>query len=334
MAFCCLLPASFLSAQEAESISIFDYFFNQQDSLPIVKLDTNWGLLLRTKMAEQYQEATFSFKLADGSWVDWDVKLKTRGNVRKEVCSYPPVKVKIPKRDLRGLGFNTMNEIKFVLPCGNSKKDLDYLFKEALIYKLYEQIHPICIRARIVKMEALRDNKQRFSSYGILIEHEEEISNRLHCDIVDRGVINSSVLERDAYLKMVFFEYMISNTDWSVPNRHNLLLVHVPDYSNRVVPIPYDFDYSGLVNTHYAVPADVFPIKSVTERYFMGLNVTEEEALQTARFFLEKKEDLLRCVNGYEFLEERPCKDVRESLEEFFEILEDEKKVVKTFIKN
>ncbi|MBK7410173.1 MAG: hypothetical protein IPJ40_20235 [Saprospirales bacterium] len=72
----------------------------------------------------------------------------------------------------------------------------------------------------------------------------------------------------------------------------------------------------------------------MTERYFMGLDVTEEEALQTARFFLEKKEDLLRCVNGFEFLEERACKEVRESLEEFFEILGDEKMVVKTFVKN
>ncbi|MBK7410172.1 MAG: hypothetical protein IPJ40_20230 [Saprospirales bacterium] len=162
LAFCCLLSASFLSAQEPESISIFDYFYNQHDSLPLVKLDTNWGLLLRTKMAEQYQDARFSFQKVDGSWADLDVKLKTRGNIRKEVCSYPPVKVKIPKRDLRGLGFNSMNEIKFVLPCGNSKKDLDYLFREALIYKLYEQVHPICIRARIVKMEALRDTKERF----------------------------------------------------------------------------------------------------------------------------------------------------------------------------
>lgn len=331
LACCLLLPASFLPAQEGSSGSIFNFLL-EQDSIPSLKIDTNWGRLLRTKMAETYQDARFSYYGADGQQVDLDVKLKTRGNIRKEVCTYPPVKIKIPKRDLREQGFNSLNEIKFVFPCGNSKKDLDYLFREALIYKLYEQIHPICVRTRLVKMEAVRDSKQRFNSYALLLEHEEEIQSRLHCEMVNRGIIVSTVLDRDTYLKMVFFEYMISNTDWSVPNRHNLLLLQVPDFSERVLPVPYDFDYSGLVNTHYAVPAAIFPIKSVTERYFMGRDVTKEEALRTARFFIEKKDALLQCVTGYPVLEKRSREEVMESLEEFFNILQDENQVLKTFV--
>ena len=329
---CCMLfPGASLVAQEAPTPSIFDFLY-RQDSIPSLKIDTNWGQLLRTKLSEKYQDARFSFSQADGKAVEMDVKLKSRGNIRKEVCTYPPVKVKMAKKDLREQGFNSMNEIKFVFPCGNSKKELDYLFREALIYQLYEYIHPICIRTRLVRMEAVRGSKLRFDSYALLLEHEEEIQKRLQCDMVTRGIIVSSVLDRDTYLKVVFFEYMIANTDWSIPNRHNLLLVHISDFSERVLPIPYDFDYSGFVNTHYAVPAEIFPIKSVTERYFMGRDVTEEEALQTARFFLEKKEELLQHVAHYEFLEKRSREDVTESLEEFFQILEDEKTVLKTFV--
>jgi len=318
--------------QDAEPISLFDQFCQQTDSLPQLKLDTNWGRLLRTKMNEQYQEGQFSFHNSEGEWVSIEVKLKTRGNVRKQICNYPPVKVKIPKRELKRMGYNAMNELKFVFPCGNSKKDLDYLYREALVYQLYEYIHPLHLRSSLAKVEAVRGEKLKFDSYCLLVEHGEQIEERLEAKVLKKGIITAGALERDSYLKMVFFQYMIYNTDWSVPNRHNLMLVYVPDFAKQVVPIPYDFDYCGFVDAHYAVPAEEFPIKSVRERYFRGRDVTEEEARATAQFFLEKKEALLQHAESYAFLDTRSHKDVMDSLTSFFEILEKEKKMLKTFV--
>ncbi|MBK6903519.1 MAG: hypothetical protein IPH04_12155 [Saprospirales bacterium] len=331
-----LISCTSLRAQTPDSIlmeshSLLDYFCHELDSLPRVKLDTDWGVLLRTKMAEQYQDAAFSFHHPDGRKIELKVKMRTRGNIRKEVCYYPPVKVKLPKKELKELGFNSMNEIKLVFPCGNSPKEADYLLREALIYELWKVIHPVFIRTKVVGLDAWKGPKQRFSSFGLLVEHEEEISARLKGPIVDRGVLNASGLERDAYLKMVFFQYMISNTDWSIPNRHNVLVMQVPGYS-RVMAIPYDFDYSGFVNAPYAIPAEIFPIKDVTERYFLGFEVSEAEAQQTARFFLEKKEALLDRVATYDLMEERSRREIREDLEEFFKILETDKAVLRNFV--
>lgn len=332
---CFFLPHR-IQGQTADSLasephSLFGYFRDELDSLPQVKLETDWGMLIRTKMKEQYQEGNFSFRHPDGRTIELPVKLRTRGNVRKEVCYYPPVKVKFPKKDLKALGFSSMNEIKMVFPCGNGVKEADYLLREALIYQLWQLIHPVFIRTRVVGLNAYKGQKERFSSYALLVEHEEEIGARLKGPIIQRGVLNASGLERDAYLKMVFFQYMIANTDWSIPNRHNVLVMQVPGYS-RVIAIPYDFDYSGFVNAPYAIPAEVIPIKEVTQRFFLGFEVTEQEARETARFFIERKEALLQEVDAYQWLEKRSREELKNSLEEFFDDLENEKVLLRTFV--
>ena len=61
---------------------------------------------------------------------------------------------------------------------------------------------------------------------------------------------------------MMLFEYMIGNTDWSTYALHNMELVRKEDGDH--LPIPYDFDFSGLVNTIYANPDPKLGIASVT----------------------------------------------------------------------
>jgi hypothetical protein len=70
------------------------------------------------------------------------------------------------------------------------------------------------------------------------------------------------------------FEYMISNYDWSMRAApkgeeccHNgRLLAGAGLYQ----PVPYDFDYSGLVDAPYAVPPEGFPINNVRQRAYRG----------------------------------------------------------------
>jgi len=69
--------------------------------------------------------------------------------------------------------------------------------------------------------------------------------------------------------------YMIGNLDWSMRAGpagegccHNgrLLAGNGPYYT----PVPYDFDYSGLVDAPYAVPPDGFKISNVKSRVYQG----------------------------------------------------------------
>ena len=99
-----------LTDSVAAPLSLFEFFHRQQDSLPILNLDTDWNQLVRKKMKEEYQPAVMSFRQADGSMAKLGVKIRARGNVRKEVCLYPPIKIKEKKKHLEALGFKPIND--------------------------------------------------------------------------------------------------------------------------------------------------------------------------------------------------------------------------------
>lgn len=319
-----------LPAEETASISLFEFFHRQKDSLPLLRLDTDWKLLIRKKMKEEYQPATLSFRQEDGSTVEMDVKVRARGNIRKEVCYYPPIKIKSRKKQLKELGFKQVNDLKLVFPCKEGSRFEESLVREALAYRLYEVIHPIHVKTKIVRLEGLENGETKRFFLAFLVEDEEELSARLNAKVIEQGVVRSSVLDRDSYLKMCFFQYMIANVDWSVANKHNLELMAIPDFE-RMVVIPYDFDYSGFVGNYYAVPAPTLPINDVNERYFLGRSVTEEEAINTAKFFLSKKEEIMQQCAVIGLLEEKEAAAANRYLAKFFDLLEDEKTVVRTF---
>src|SRR5690606_40240077 len=56
--------------------------------------------------------------------------------------------------------------------------------------------------------------------------------------------------------------------DWSVPAGHNI--AHFRDAAGTLLAVPYDFDFSGLVNADYAVPPPQLRIRRVTQRLFRG----------------------------------------------------------------
>lgn len=318
------------TATETSAPSLFEFFHQQEDSLPLLRLDTEWGLLVRNKMKEEYQAATLSFRQDDGSMAKLDVKIRARGNVRKEVCFYPPIKIKAKKKQLSALGFNSQNELKLVFPCKNGSRYEECMLREALSYRFYEAIHPIHVQTKIVRLEGWQEDTQRHTFYALLVEDEENLAARLDAKVVRQGVLRSSALERDSYLKMCFFQYMIANVDWSVANKHNLEVLAVPGF-DRMIIVPYDFDYAGFIGSHYAVPAPSLPIKDVNQRYFLGYDVTEEEALSTARFFLSRKEEILSMCASFELMEEKERVSMQRYLSKFFDLLEDEKKVIRTF---
>ncbi len=60
------------------------------------------------------------------------------------------------------------------------------------------------------------------------------------------------------------FEYLIGNTDWSAVFNHNVVLIR--DAAGRATAVPYDFDFSGLVDADYASVAPELPIRDVRQR--------------------------------------------------------------------
>lgn len=330
-----LLHISFLSAQGANPIhagspSLFDFFYQQQDSLPILRLETDWGQLVKEKLAEEYLPGVLRAQGQDGKAVEMAVSLRARGNARKQVCLFPPIKIKATKKQLAALGLHPERKLKLVLPCQTGKKHEDRLLKEALAYQLYEAIYPIHHRTKIIRLEAWQKGKEKYAFYALLVEDESELAGRVQGKIAKQSQIRTIDLEREAYVRMCFFQYMIANTDWTVPNSHNLQVLQLPGYE-KLIPVPYDFDFAGFVDADYAIPRSTLPIDDVTERLFLGKYVTREEALECAKFYVSRKERLFQICRDFTLLQDKSNDWAQAFLSGFFDVLEDEQLVLKTF---
>ena len=59
-----------------------------------------------------------------------------------------------------------------------------------------------------------------------------------------------------------------------------------------MLPIAYDFDFSGAVNTHYAAPDPKLRIRSVRDRQFRGYCAFKAEYAKVIDLFNAKKPEI------------------------------------------
>jgi len=137
-------------------------------------------------------------------------------------------------------------------------------------------------------------------------------------------------LDSDTLMPAMIFEYMIGNTDVSIYALHNLKIIQRPDKSLHVVP--YDFDYSGLVNAPYALPARGFLLKNVTERLYRGPCRSQELVEPYVANFMAKK-DLIRAlpdqIPGFSKISRD---DARNYIDSFYSSIDSPKEVRSLFV--
>jgi hypothetical protein len=171
-----------------------------------------------------------------------------------------------------------------------------------------------------------RNQKKPFIGY--LLESEDELASRNDGEMMGDSIqMAPGQLDPDSYLTMVFFQYMISNVDWSAQFQHNIRLFV---FKNGGLPkvIPYDFDHSGLVNAPYAQPPVELNMTSVRERRYRG-NCSQDTGsiVSAVTRLLDKKESILKLYRETTLIEERSKKEALAFLEEFFNEISDEKKL-------
>jgi hypothetical protein len=206
-------------------------------------------------------------------WDSLKIDIRARGNNRRDNCYYVPLRLKLSKSVAKGTPFEDNKKLKLVLPCLIEVNNDDYVIKEYMAYKLYGIVAPVYFKTRLVNIEFIEEKGKRTKSNdlkGILIEDIDNVAKRLNGNEIKRRIMP---LEQDdlASIRNSFFQYMIGNTDYSTTYNHNGKLLFV---DKKIVPVPYDFDMSGLVDASYAVVSNVqnitLNIESVTERVYKG----------------------------------------------------------------
>ncbi|WP_169433317.1 metallophosphoesterase [Lewinella cohaerens] len=292
-------------------------------SRPQLTIETDFQQLLKGKMEEEYQPAEISLRTADFAHT-LHGRIRTRGNMRKQACELPPLLIDLRKSDLDSLEYIRHDKLKLVIPCQENSSYQTNLYKEFLIYDLYQLINDHGIQTQLVDIEII-DAKGQRQLTGFLIETERDYEHRTGAQVLQTGRVTSSVLDREYFVRMQFFQYMIANCDWALTGKHNLELVKFPD-KERAEVIAYDFDYSGFVGNGYAVPAPSLPIKSVHERYFFSYPTTDEEIDQTISYFLKQETEIYATCAAADYLSVKDREKCQDYLRSFFDLLRNPKK--------
>lgn len=173
------------------------------------------------------------------------------------------------------------------------------------------------------------------SEYAFLLEDTKDLAQRNQCFEMKQAKIKTEATDRKQMTLVAIFEYMIGNTDWAVPVNHNTKLI-VPKADSSHVPyvVPYDFDFSGLVNTDYSTPNEQLPIQSVRDRLYRGFPRRMEELNDVLFIFNAKKKEIYEMVNGFHLLTAKTKKEITDYLDDFYSIINSPDEVRQIFITN
>ena len=319
-----LFALLFLSPPATAQESLFDALHERGDS-GVIGIDTDWKRLLNRKSKKEYQPVTVHISGLD-SVLTFSGKIRSRGNIRLQVCSNPSLKLKLKKGELAAAGFSKLNDLKFVLQCGNHSVGNKYLLLEKLVYECHtiysEHYH------RVKPATLLPTQKEGLEINSFLLEDEEQLAERYRGRIMETKRASTRGLQREAYVNMCLFNYLVLNTDWHVYNLHNVEFVS-PEGGNDIIPIPYDFDYSGFVNTSYSIPGETIDITSVQVPYFLGKHITEAEIHAAADHYLARRPAAEAFLQNHPDLSDRERKRLLKRLESFYEEIGEEKKLLR-----
>lgn len=299
------------------------YDFFASDELLEITLCFDIREFIKSKYNPTYYDARITVRINESDSITQDIKLKARGEMRRDYCSFPPIMLKFKGGDSTSalkLGKGTM---KLVTHCNKTPLFESYIIKEFLTYKLYNLVTPYSFRTRLVKINYVDINKAKnsFVAYGFLIENEDQLAERSNAVILNNTTLTQKQMDTEDMARVAVFNYMIGNTDWAVPSQHNIKIMkslEVP--SDRGIPVAYDFDYSGLVNTVYSTPNEQLPIKIVTERYYQGLCFSDEELQPIIDEFAGKQEQILGTIDNFEYLSNGDKKQVTYFINSFYKL--------------
>ncbi|MGM0528715.1 MAG: hypothetical protein ACQERS_09930 [Bacteroidota bacterium] len=295
--------------------------FESEDVLDIsIKFDITEFM---RKKPDEYMDAVITFYNSPDDSVTYDIRLRTRGKRRREVCAFPPIRLNFKNTNTIYGDIDGMKNVKMVTHCNSPSIYDEYVLKEYMLYKMYNIVTDYSYRVRLLRIKYIGTGKRErfYSKFGFLIEPMDLLEQRLNAFEIEDVHLKYENLQDDILDRMAIFQYMIGNTDWQVITYHNIKILKKRE-EVKGIPIPYDFDYSGFVNASYAVPHESFPIKDISQRYFMGPCRPDSVYNKIVDEFIENKDKFYAVKDRCELLDEWTAKRVNDYLYSFFRMCE------------
>ena len=248
----------------------------------IIRITINGPVDMIAKAPEESQATYPGTLTVAGTSEALPIQLAQRGITRRkgDVCQFPPLRVTFSQPSPATSVFAGQRRLKLVTHCRASEGFQQYVLMEYATYKLYNQLTPLSFRARLAKIDYIDAAGRPITSrIGFFLEQVDDVARR-------NGMREAKIGARIAVTRLSpadsgrvgMFEYMIGNLDWAMQAgppgddccHNNPLIGESGGSSPLLVPVPYDWDFSGLVDTPYATAPDSINVTSVRQRRYRG----------------------------------------------------------------
>ena len=271
--------------------------------------------------------------------IDHQIDVRIRGNSRRRVCGFPPLRLNFNTEAAAETLFENQNKLKLVTHCRESDAAEQDLLKEYMAYRIFNMLSEISYRVRLVSITYVDTDPSRagktLKRYGYLIESSNELAERIDATKVTRtGVSRQSLDSQQASLVYVF-QYLIGNTDWSIVTAdtdefccHNIDLFETDSGFSLV---PYDFDLSGLVDSSYAKPDPSLRVRNVKRRVYRGYCLPTDTLTSALQTIAGKQQDISALPFDLPGLIPREKEIASRYLGEYYKSVEDIEKTATKF---
>jgi len=273
----------------------------------------------------------------------YPINLMARGLTRRQgdTCDFPPLRVELTQKPPANSVLAHQHRLKLVTHCRKQESFQQKVLLEYAAYRMLNLLTPQSFRARLVNVDYLNDDGRPYiSRIGFVLEDADDMAKRndlFEAKLGDRVAVSS--IEPRSAARFALFNYMIGNLDWSMragpagePCCHNgRLLAANKTGAGQLVAVPYDFDYSGLVDAPYALPPEIFQINSVRDRVYRGYCIHSNDAQALAAEMSRRRGEIIGVLSSVPGMDERTRASAASYLAGFFRDL-DSGKALKTCV--
>jgi len=265
-----------------------------------------------------------------------EVSIRVRGHFRREYCDKSPLLLNFKKSEVKGTLFAGQDKLKLVAPCKEHKRYQQYVILEYLAYKTFEILTDQSFSTRLVRLTYVdRDEKlDSWTDVAFVIEDDADLARRLGMRRLKVKSVRYDALDHPKTALVQLFQLMVANNDYSVIKGsddedccHNVVALGYEDSELGRLPVPFDFDMSGLVHARYASPPSQIPIRDVRNRYFYGLCQPRNVLDEAIAHVQSKREEIMALYRNTAELNKELRSETIEYIEEYYELINDRQRV-------
>jgi hypothetical protein len=277
-----------------------------------------------------YRSATLSYAGADGKTVTVPIRAKTHGIWRLKNCSFPPIRLNVGNKEAKGTLLHDLQKPKMVNVCKDRENYEQLVLQEMQLYRIYQVLTPVSHRVRTLRITYAdsASGKSEAVRYGFVFEDPDEMADRLGGKMMKVKGAGPDDIDPERLAVAFLFEYLIGNTDFSFNGLHNGELISKPDGS-PLLPVAYDFDFSGAVNAPYATVDPRLAVKRVRDRLYRGYCVLKPEIPGAVALFKQKKDAIYALYRDDvgKLLDEKIVRETLDYYDDFYRTIGNERDV-------